>query len=132
MTMTKREQIEASDWEMKFALIEAEADLILAKEGAHHVRGVFFASEVDATTARMVEAERRISRGEDRRSLYAKSPICEKCKERIDDIADAIVSIRVSGAPYLIHRQPLCYDREIRSMIESYVARPRSVERVAS
>jgi hypothetical protein len=106
-------------------------------EGAHHVRGVFFVSEIDATTARMVEAERRVSRGEDRRSLYAKSPICDKCKERIDDVADAVLITRASGSPCLIHRKPLCYDREIQSMIERYVARSSATtfpetERVAS
>jgi len=62
--MTQQDQLDDAAWHGRFAAIEKEVDLILEKEGAHQVRGLYFASADDATMARYVEAERRVAKGE--------------------------------------------------------------------
>ena len=62
--MSMQEQLDDAAWHGRFEAIEREVDSILEKEGAHEVRGVFFASADDATMARYVEAERRVAKGE--------------------------------------------------------------------
>jgi hypothetical protein len=68
--MTQADQIDEANWEGRFARIEKEADAILKAEGAHHVRGMFFVSENDATMARMVEAERLVARRDELLDRY--------------------------------------------------------------
>lgn len=62
MSFTQQDQIDESQWEGRFAAIEAEADAILRSEGKHHVKGMHFALEKDAHIARMIEAEARVAR----------------------------------------------------------------------
>lgn len=64
--MSKQAQHDEANEEMRFEAIEKEADAILEREGAHHVRGCFFPSANDATMARMGEAERIIAKREER------------------------------------------------------------------
>lgn len=62
--MSKQDQVDDAAWHGRFAAIEKEVDVILAAEGIHYVRGLFFAAADDATMARYIEAERRVAAGE--------------------------------------------------------------------
>ena len=59
--MTQGDMVDDAAWEGRFAAIEKEAAAILAAEGAHVVRGVYFVQAGDAHMSRMIEAERRVS-----------------------------------------------------------------------
>lgn len=59
--MTQRDIKDESRWENRFHAIEQEAALILAAEGSHHVRGIYFVLESDAYMARMVAAEKIVA-----------------------------------------------------------------------
>jgi hypothetical protein len=62
--MTQQDRTDDAAWHGRFAAIENEVDAIFKAEGRFHVRGLFFASANDATTARYCEAERRVAKGE--------------------------------------------------------------------
>lgn len=68
--LTQRDMKDEIKWENRFAAIEKEAEAILAAEGAHYVRGVYYVLESDASMARMVEAERRVAKRDESMDRY--------------------------------------------------------------
>ena len=75
VSMTKRDERDAADWEGRFAAIEAEAAAILKAEGEHHVNGTYFVEAGDAYMARMVAAEQVVARRDESMDRYrAKTP----------------------------------------------------------
>lgn len=96
--MNQRDQIADADWEGRFAAIEKEAAAILATEGTHHVRGVFYVLESDAEMARMVEAERRVADRDSSMDRYIERRRSEP--PVVIDLMEALKkSMRESAAP---------------------------------
>ena len=59
---TQQDMKDDAAWESRFAAIEVEAAAILAAEGEHHVRGVYFVLAGDAYMARMIAAEQIVAK----------------------------------------------------------------------
>jgi hypothetical protein len=146
--MTLADQADEANWEGRFAAIEKEAAQILATEGTHYVRGVYFVLESDAQMARMIEAERRVAHRENRvtpltskqemdlvaiksagqaklQSLFDASPNCNVCGVAIESIDRATVFTPEGGKDTLIHDGGTCFGAAIEASIGRYMGRGR-------
>lgn len=129
-------------WEKTYEAIRNEADAILASEGEHYVRGQYFASTDNATTARMVEAEQRVRvRGRQAievevkkalmvkqiHDLFERSPECTVCKKPIASLGEASVFTPINGHDQLVHSTDECFAEMLALSIGRYAGKGRGV-----
>jgi hypothetical protein len=137
---TQQDQIDESKWEAAYNAILREADQILAAEGPNHVRGLYFASVDDATTARMhVAGERVKAKGRQAieveamksralahvKEMFEASPYCSVCSEQIPTLEEASIFTPIGGKDRLIHSEGECFSKVIEQSIGRYAGRGR-------
>lgn len=61
----------------------------------------------------------------ERGQLYAKSPLCSKCRETISSVEEALLISRADGTFALTHFSQDCYSEEIAAMTLRHIANGR-------